>query len=75
MSAVRHRQARVRTILIGLVALALVIGCDSAEFDVVASQAIQGGAISLWAPDGKLHAGFNRIVVDWRPASRHGTCA
>lgn len=39
-------------------------GCDTESWETVATQAVRGGAVRVWAPSGQLHQGLNPIQVD-----------
>lgn len=53
----------VRGALLGALALSLV-ACDTTQWDTVATQAISHGVVGIWAPEGRLRAGTNRLVVE-----------
>jgi hypothetical protein len=39
-------------------------GCEAPRYGAVASHAVTGGVVSLWAPGGRLHSGANPVVID-----------
>jgi hypothetical protein len=55
--------------MISGLALAIVLmalcGCEAPRYGEVARRELPDGTVSLWAPEGILHAGPNPVVVDF----------
>lgn len=38
-------------------------GCEAPRYGRVAGESLAGGAVELWAPEGRLTTGVNRVVI------------